>query len=108
MGEETVREIREICCRVTELRYKDVISVEDGCRLGCVADVEIDTCSARVIALVVEGKGKFFGLFGKCEEYVIYWKDIVIIGEDAILVRFCRPHREPKPPKKAFFENLFQ
>ena len=56
MGEETVREIREICCRVTELRYKDVISVEDVCRLGCVADVEIDTCSARVIDLVVEGK----------------------------------------------------
>ena len=83
MGEETVREIREICCRVTELRYKDVISVE-------------------------EGKGKFLGLLGNCEEYVISWKDIVIIGEDAILVRFCRPHREPKPPKKAFFENLFQ
>ena len=105
MGEEAVREVR---CRVTDLRCKDVISVEDGCRLGDVADVEIDTCSARVLALIVVGRGKFFGLFGKCEEYVIYWKDIVIIGEDAILVRFCRPNREPKPPKKPFFENFFQ
>ncbi len=105
MGEEAVREIR---CRVTDLRYKDVISVEDGCRLGYVSDVEIDTCSARVLALVIVGKQKFLGLFGKCEEYIIIWKDIVIIGEDAILVRFCRPNREPKPPKKAFFENFFQ
>ena len=48
MGEEAVREIR---CRCTELRCKDVISAADGTRLGYVTDVEIDTCSASVQAI---------------------------------------------------------
>ena len=102
MGGQNTREIR---CRATELRCKDVISVEDGSRLGFVSDVEIDTCTACVLAIII-GHGRFFGLFGKCDEFVVPWRDIVIIGEDAILVRFCRPH-DFKSPKK-FFESLFQ
>lgn len=102
MGEKPAREIR---CRVTELRCKDVISVDDGSRLGCVSDIEIDTCTACVLAIIILGRGKFFG-FGRCEEFVIPWRDIVIIGEDVILVRFCRPH-DCKTPKN-FFESLFQ
>ena len=27
-------------CRVTDLRYKDVVNMRDGMRLGCVCDVE--------------------------------------------------------------------
>lgn len=103
MGQQGVQEIR---CRATELRYKDVISVEDGSRLGYVSDIEIDTCTACVLAIVIAGRSHFWGWFGKCEEYVVAWKDIVIIGEDAILVRFCRPY--DARVRKTLFENLFQ
>ncbi len=30
-------------CRITDLRYKDVINVRDGSCLGCVSDIEVDT-----------------------------------------------------------------
>ena len=35
-------------CRIQEFRYKDVVCVEDGTRLGYVGDVEIDTHSAQL------------------------------------------------------------
>ena len=103
MGEEAVREIR---CRCTELRCKDVISAADGTRLGYVTDVEIDTCSASVQAIVISEHSPFFGLFGKSAEYIIPWKDIAVIGTDVILVRFCRP--PGAGGAKSFFESLFQ
>ncbi len=37
------------CCRIVDLRCKEVISVCDGSRLGYVNDVEIDTCSGRLV-----------------------------------------------------------
>jgi len=103
MEEASVPEIR---CRAAELRCKDVISVEDGSRLGYVIDVEINTCTANVPAIVITQHGSFWRLFGKCEEYIVPWKDIVVIGEDVILVRFCRPQGTINP--KHLFESLFQ
>ena len=41
-----------------ELRQKEVISVKDGGRLGFVCDVEIDTHTARITALVVYGRSR--------------------------------------------------
>ena len=38
--------------RIAELRYKEVISVEDGSRFGYVGDMEIDLDSGQVRALV--------------------------------------------------------
>ena len=35
-------------CRVTDLRYKDVVNMRDGMRLGCVCDVEVDTATAQM------------------------------------------------------------
>lgn len=98
--------IREIRCRSEELRCKDVISTADGTRLGYVTDVEIDTCSACVQAIVISERSPFWGLFGKNAEYVIPWKDIAVIGADVILVRFCRP--QGTGGAKSFFESLFQ
>ena len=40
------------CC-ITDLRNKEVICAKTGCRLGCVSDVEIDTCSGCLVAIVV-------------------------------------------------------
>ncbi len=72
--------------RTSELRTREVVNVADGKRLGVICDVEIDLSSGRVVALVVPGEGKFFGIFGRDEDYVIPWDRIRKIGTDVILV----------------------
>lgn len=73
-------------CRLQELRKKEVINVSTGCRIGYVDDLEIDTKCAKVIALIVYGRPRLFGLFGRNDDCMIAWEKIRLIGEDAILV----------------------
>jgi YlmC/YmxH family sporulation protein len=74
-------------CTVTALRSKEVVNVDNGCRLGCVSDVEIDTCTGCLVSITVFCGRGIGGFLGRGEEIVICWKDIVVIGEDTILVR---------------------
>ena len=78
-------------CRANDLRCKDVINVKNGCRIGCGCDFEIDLSSARISALVIYGRWRFFGLLGRGKDIIIRWCDIQLIGEDAILVNFDVP-----------------
>ena len=48
-------------CRMVEMRYKEVINICDGCRLGFVGDVEVLLPEGRVTALIVPGPCRFFG-----------------------------------------------
>ena len=73
-------------CRVTELRYKELIDIRDGARYGCVGDVELDTATGQVKALVVYGRLRLFGLLGREEDAVIPWSAVKRFGEDIILV----------------------
>lgn len=93
-------------CRISELRYKDVINVCDGTRLGCVCDVEVDTVTAKVCAIVIYGRWKCFGLFGREDDIVICWNDIKVIGYDSILVNFQCPVRSKK--FGGFFDKFFK
>ena len=79
------------CCRVADLRHKEVINSQNGCRLGGVDDVEIDTVTAKLVSVIIFGKPKFFGLFGRCDDLIIRWENIELIGEDTILVNGCPP-----------------
>jgi YlmC/YmxH family sporulation protein len=72
--------------RVFDLHRKEVVNIRDGTRIGNVGDVEIDTATASVLALVIYGKLRLFGLLGRQEDRVIPWTEIQIIGEDIILV----------------------
>ena len=85
---------------MTDLRCKEVINVTDGLRLGFVSDVEILLPEGKVLALVVPGPCRFFGLFGRKDDFVIPWNCIRRIGSDIILVELepdkCRVPR-PKP-----------
>ena len=72
--------------RIAELRYKEVISVEDGTRYGYAGDMEIDLETGRVKALIVPGRRRFFGLLGREEDKYIPWDAISRFGEDIILV----------------------
>ena len=52
-------------CRVSDLQRRDVICLKDGARLGTVGDVELDTGTARLSAVLVYGRPRFFGLIGR-------------------------------------------
>lgn len=73
------------CC-ITELRCKEVIDKSNGCRLGLISDVEVDSCCGRVTALIIYGRPKYWGIFGKRERIRICWEDIEVIGNDTVLV----------------------
>lgn len=92
-------------CRIVDLRHKEVINIEDGRRIGCVNDVEVDMISARLVAIIIYGKLKFFGIFGREDDIIIKWKEIKVIGEDTILVKYCPICK--KPCKKSFLKLLF-
>lgn len=72
--------------RIAQLRYKEVISVEDGARYGYVGDMEVDLETGQVRALVVPGRRRFFGLFGREDDKIIPWSAVRRFGEDIILV----------------------
>jgi len=91
-------------CRLAELRNKDVINIHDGTRLGYVCDVEVDTCSSRLTAIIIYGRARCFGLLGHDDDCVILWKDIEVIGEDSILVNCSR--RKPNVRRCGFVDNL--
>ena len=73
-------------CRVSELRYKEIINVSDGSRYGWVGDVEVDLDSGQVRALVVPGRLRLFGLLGREEDRVFPWEAVRRFGADTILV----------------------
>ena len=80
--------------RFTLLRRKEVINICDGSRLGCVGDVELRLPEGEVKALIVFGPCRFFGLFGRGEDYYIPWECIRRFGEDIILIDKPFTHRE--------------
>ena len=69
----------------SDLRYKEVIDVRSGFRLGYVCDAEFDDGEGRIVSLITPGKAKFFGLLGREDDYVLPWDCIVRIGSDIIL-----------------------
>jgi len=73
-------------CRIADLKYKEVINLSDGARLGYANDIEFDTETGKVSALVVPGPARFFGLFGRKDDVIVKWDSITRIGEDIILI----------------------
>ena len=94
------------CC-IQDLCRKEVINVNTGCRLGAVCDVEVDTCSGRIVSLIIYGKAKFMGL-GAGEDIRVCWDDISVIGEDTILV--CADTGGERAPreKRNLMDGLFR
>ena len=86
--------------RFTLMRRKEVINICDGCRLGYVGDVEICVPEGSVKGIVVFGPCRFFGLFGRGEEYYIPWENIQRVGDDIILVDKPVQRRDPGLERK--------
>lgn len=74
--------------KISEFQIKDVVNVSDGRRLGNIGDIEINLNTGKIEAVVISGNGRMLGFFGKEEEIVIPWKNIIKIGQDVVLVRY--------------------
>ncbi|TKI79929.1 YlmC/YmxH family sporulation protein [Bacillus mycoides] len=73
--------------RISEFQMKDVVNVSDGKRLGNIGDIDIDIDTGKIRAVIISKQARMLGLFGKEEEFVIPWEQIMKIGEDVILVK---------------------
>jgi YlmC/YmxH family sporulation protein len=71
----------------SELKYKEVIDVHTGFRLGYVCDMEFDDREGRIVSLITPGRPRFFGLLGREDDYVLPWDCIVRVGSDIILIQ---------------------
>lgn len=74
--------------RISEFQIKDVVTVSDGKKLGNIVDIEINVQTGKIDAIVVASSSRVLGFFGRDEDIVVPWKNIVKIGEDVILVRY--------------------
>ncbi|RDW17917.1 YlmC/YmxH family sporulation protein [Oceanobacillus chungangensis] len=73
--------------KLSELQLKEVIIVDDGRRLGHISDLEINTNTGKITAIILMSKDKRNSLFGKVDELVIRWDQIIRIGSDVVLVK---------------------
>jgi YlmC/YmxH family sporulation protein len=74
--------------KISDFQIKDVVNVADGKRLGNIGDIEINLTTGKIEAVVITGSGRVLGFFGRDEDVVIPWKNILKIGQDVILVRY--------------------
>ena len=72
--------------KFSQLQCKEVICVGSGQRLGFISDVLVEVPEGNVCAIVVPGMGKFGGLVGCRDDFLIPWNCIRKIGPDIVLV----------------------
>ena len=88
--------------KFTELHCKEVICVCDGRRLGFISDAKVKLPEGLIEAIIVPGPCRFFGLFGRRDDYVIPWNCICRMGPDIVLVDI-RPEQCRVPRAKMGF-----
>ena len=69
-----------------DLRYKEVVNIVDGTRLGHIIDVVITLSTGQISGLVVPGNKSLFSLLKGGNELFIPFSQVCKIAEDAILV----------------------
>lgn len=72
--------------RLSDLKIKEVIGINNGNRFGYVCDAELDQTTGQVQGLVIPGRLKLFGLLGREKPVVIPWQAVQQFGEDTLLV----------------------
>ena len=74
--------------KITELKNRDVVNVNDGRRLGVIGDLDVDLERGVVNSIIIPTQKGFWSKFSASKEHVISWKKIVKIGVDTILVDY--------------------
>ncbi len=93
-----------MCCRIADLRNKQVVCIKNGCVLGFIYDVEFNTSDGSLTSIIIPGRPRFFGLFGHDEDIVIPWSEIEVIGQETVLVTTDSIPFDTRT-KKGFFSN---
>ena len=75
-----------MCVKFTDLHCKEVICVNDGRRLGFICDAKVEVPEGNITAIIVPGPCRFFGLWGRRDDFVIPWRCIKRMGPDIVLV----------------------
>ena len=91
-----------MCCRIADLRNKQVVCVKNGCVLGFISDIEINTSNGSLDSIVIFGRPRFLGIFGREEDIVIPWHDISVIGRETVLV-----NTDPEPFTRLIRKNRY-
>ncbi len=73
--------------KISDFQMKDVVNVANGKKLGNIGDIDINVQTGKINAVIIGGTGKVLGFFGREEDIVIPWNNILKIGEDVVLVR---------------------
>ena len=73
-------------CRGDDLKDKKVVCVKRGCVIGSVSDIEINSDTGAIVSVIIYGRSRFMGLFGRENDIVIPWSEISVIGSETILV----------------------
>ena len=76
-----------------QLREKDVINLCDGSKLGCIYEIEFDTCSGQLCSLIVSRSEGMFSFLRECK-LTLPWNRIECIGDDAVLVKISNSEIE--------------
>ena len=92
---------------LTELKSKEVINIENGEKLGFIDDIEFESETGSVVALVILGRTHLWGLLGKDNDIVLSCKDIELIGKDTVLVRYKESGSGNTSTRKKFFMEKF-
>ncbi|CQR47780.1 PRC-barrel domain protein [Paraliobacillus sp. PM-2] len=79
---------------LTNMQLKEIILVESGEKIGMIVDLDINEEKGIITHLIVAAKNKVIPLFGKQEEIIIPWKDIVTVGSDVILIQTKKSNLE--------------
>ena len=74
--------------KLSEIRDKEIININNGERMGYAYDFELDLDQGIIVGIVMSGTSKVLGFFGKSEDLIIDWQSIVKIGTDTILVDY--------------------
>lgn len=72
--------------RISEFQIKDIVNIADGKKLGNMTDLEINTTTGKIEAIIVSNSSRWMGVFGRDQEIIIPWHKIKKIGADVILV----------------------
>ena len=87
---------------IEELSRREVINVETAARVGFVSDMDLNTETGEVMALLVRAPG---GLFRSPPPVKILFRDVIRIGEETVLVSKVSP-APPPPPRRSLLGLL--
>ena len=58
-------------CSLNDLKCKEVINVETGEKIGFIDDIEFEPENGTVIAFIIYGRMRFWGIFGKEDDIIL-------------------------------------